>query len=381
MKQNVFFGSIVKDHIGSWPYVYFLPITSLPSQPFATATWERSVLAQGALGELSALSRFMPMSDIALKTALLQEALASSRIEGTQASLTQVLDAKLNADVTNPDVEDVLRYHDALNFAVELLNELPISRRMVCATHKVLMDSRNGQSKTPGEFRNSPVWIGSPDSTPENARFIPPLPHHLADLFAAWEEVVNKPSGMLVALVAWTHYQFETIHPFLDGNGRMGRLLIEIQLIQYGVLSGPILGISRHIERYRDEYYEVLQGMRERGDFDALVRYFAFAIESQATETVSKVERMLALRDRWLIEFGSYSKSMPTLITFMTQNPILTVKLAQETLRVSQPTAAKLIEMAQELGVVTLRGRGGRGGKQSWLVPEVWGILSPHEAP
>ena len=372
---------MVKDHIGSWPYEYFLPVTSLPNQPFATATWERSVLAQGALGELSALLRFMPMSDIAIKTSLLQEALASSRIEGTQASLTQVMEAKLNSDVTNPNVEDVLNYHDALNFAVQLINELPISRRMVCATHKVLMGSRNGRSKTPGEFRNSPVWIGSPDSTPGNARFIPPLPHHLADLFAAWEEVVNKPTGMLVALVAWTHYQFETIHPFLDGNGRMGRLLIEIQLIQYGVLSGPILGISRHIERYRDEYYEVLQGMRERGDFDSLVRYFAFAIESQATETVSKVERMLALRDRWLIEFGSSSKSMPALIALMTQSPILTVKLAQETLRVSQPTAAKLIAMAQDFGVVTLRGRGGRGGKQSWLVPEVWRILSPHEAP
>ena len=382
MKNGVYFGTLAKDHFGSWPHAYFLPDTGFPPIRLSEGTWERAALAHGALGELSAASRFLKPSMMGLKVASLQEALASSRIEGTQASLTQVLDAEIDSRVTNDDVADVLNYHTAMNAAVEEMVELPISRRLICKTHKILMSSANGLTKTPGEFRRTPVWIGSPDSTPQNAKFVPPLPSHLTELFGEWEKLVNNPPDtMLVTFLAWSHYQFETIHPFLDGNGRIGRILIELILIKYGVISAPILGISRYIERFRQEYYNVLQGVRINGDIDSLVRYFAFAIETQANETIHKIEQLMELQNEWLEAFGSHSKAMPKLIEFLTNQPIVTVESARHYLGVSQPTASSLLKASQRFGLIESRGRSGRGARESWLVPAVWKILSPHEAP
>jgi len=372
---------MVRDHLGSWPHEYYLP-NPVPSHiQIQEDTWERVVLASAALGELRATSRMLKPSFVSQKIPLLQEALASSRIEGTQASLSEVLEAELNSGlIQNPDVEEVLNYQRALEAGIAELRELPLSRRLVCSTHRVLMSGSRGLGKTPGVFRTTPVWIGSFDSTPENASFIPPLPHHLLELFAQWEEFVNSKLDMsIVPKLALAHYQFETIHPFLDGNGRVGRILIELQLVADGVLEGPFLGISRYIERYRQEYYNVLQAVRTKGDLDSLVRYFAVAIETQANQTVETLTALLGLKNHWLQAHGGHSKHLPGLISLVVEQPILNVQNVISRLQVSQPTASTLLRKLEQLGILTSRGQGGRGRKESWIANQVWDLMSPFE--
>ena len=382
MAEKVHFGTMVVDRLGSWPHPYFLPETGAPSHLSKDATWEKMMLAQGALGELKATTKLIKPSTLSYKVSLLQEALASSRIEGTQASLSEIVEAEMEDEVRNADVEEVLNYGEALDFAVQQLKEFPISRRLVCATHKVLMTGRRGATKTPGEFRKTPVWIGSYDSTPENARFVPPLAHHLNDLFADWEVFANTHGTIpLVKHLAWAHYQFETIHPFLDGNGRIGRILIELMLVDKGTLPGPYLGISRYVERFRNEYYEVLDRVRTKGDVDGLLRYFAAAIETQANSTVQMLEQLLELSNDWKDRHYSASKSMTALIDLLVEQPIISVAFVTERLAISQPTASRLIRQAESLGLLRSRGQVGRGRKETWVSEPIWNIISPYEAP
>lgn len=382
MGSKVHFGTMVIDRLGSWPHPYFLPQASPIQLTPKESTWEKMLLAQGALGELRSMTRVINPSELSLKVGLLQEALASSRIEGTQATLSEVIEAEFSEEITSSAVLEVLSYQAALNYAVSQLGTTPISRRLICAAHERLMSNPRGVSKRPGKFRETAVWIGSYDSTPENARFIPPLPHHLDDLFADWERFVNDTNSMpLVARLAWAHYQFETIHPFLDGNGRIGRIIIELMLVESGALGGPYLGISRYIERFKQEYLDVLARVRTEGDVDGLIRYFAAAIENQALETVNKLEQLVKLRQEWTDKFGATSKFMPKLIRCLAEQPILTVAYVTANMGVSQPTASKLLRQAEQFGMVVSRGQLGRGRRETWISEAFWAIFSPHESP
>lgn len=382
MTKRSAFGSIVRDHAGTWPHEYYLPAPIVQLKGLREDTWELVSFAHAALGELSATARILQPTFVSQKIPMLQDALASSRIEGTQASLAEVIEAEQSAgDIANPDVEEVLNYQRAMEVGFNLLSELPISRRLASQVHEVLLSGARGVNKTPGQFRKTPVWIGSSDSTPQNATFIPPLPHHLTELFAQWEEFVNDKAEMsIVVKVALTHYQFETIHPFLDGNGRLGRILLELQLVASGALSGPFLGVSRHIEQFRREYYEVLQGVRRDGDIDSLIRYFAFAIESQANQTTGILTSLLALRNRWIEEFGGGSKNLSDLISHIVEQPLVNVQQVVERLGVSQPTASSLLRKLEKAGVVTSRGRLGRGRRETWIADQVWKLMSPLES-
>lgn len=381
MASETKFGTLVRDHLGAWPYPYFLPNSLPKTVSVSEPTWEKLLFAQGALGELAALTRVLRPSELGLKFALFQEALSSSRIEGTQASLVEVLQADLVKETVSQDAEEVLNYFQAMDFAVSAISEFPLARRVICAAHEILMQGERGRSKTPGEFRRTPVWVGSYNSTPESAKFIPPLPSHLTELFAEWEVFVNSNLEMpLIIKLALAHYQFETIHPFLDGNGRIGRIIIELMLVRAGVLGGPYLGISRFIEQNRDEYYDVLENVRVVGDIEGLVRYFAQGIETEALRTSKKLEALISLREQWIKKFSTQSKSMPGLIYLLLEHPILTVSEAQSRLGVSQPTASTLLRSAQKLGLITSRGQVGRGRRETWISEPVWQILSPFEA-
>lgn len=382
MTEKQYFGTLASDPLGSWPYQYFLPDPIEPIKILREETWEQVVMAHSALGELDAVTRLL-VPNLRSNTALmLQEALASSRIEGTQASFAEVLETSMSTkQVLNPDVEEVLNYQKALLEGLELIKELPLSRRLTCRIHEVLMQGKRGIGKSPGLFRTTPVWIGSAYSTPATATFVPPLPMHLTELFSHWEKYVNSSDqGLLVIKTAWAHYHFETIHPFLDGNGRIGRILFELQLIVDQRLSGPYLGISRYIERTRQDYYSVLQKVRTHGDFDGLVRYFATGIEIQATEVVAKVVALVALKERWLAKFSSESKNMPQLIGLLVENPIVDVQFVTSSLGISQPTASKLLRQTEGLGILKTRGQQGQGRRESWIAQEAWEILSPTEA-
>jgi len=199
---------------------------------------------------------------------LTREALASSRIEGTNASLSEVLKAEeISTESASDDVQEVVRYLDANKKALKLIEDLPISQRLISLTHAELMRGVRGEEKFPGELRRSPVWVGDADATPDTAKFVPPLPEHLPELLTDWEKFVNDHRPRLPTLIrcALMHYQFETIHPFLDGNGRIGRLLIGLMLIQERRLDAPILYLSGYLEARRSEYYDCLQLVREKG--------------------------------------------------------------------------------------------------------------------
>lgn len=375
-------GQMTRDPLGGWPQPYFLPNRLNFPITLDDATWQLIMFAQGALGELSATTKLVKPSDLSFRLALLQEALASSRIEGTQATLGEVIEADLNSEIKSQEVGEVLSYQSALWLAVNQLRELPISRRLVCAAHKELLRGRQGLTKTPGEFRKTPVWVGSDDGTPQRAKFIPPLPQHLTELFADWEDFVNAESRIpLIAKLAIAHYQFETIHPFLDGNGRVGRILIEAMLIQAGVLSGPYLGVSSFIEQHRQDYYNLLQKTRETGDLKPFIRFLAFSIETQATAAVERVKSLISLREKWLLQYGSKTKSMPGLIDLLIEQPIVDVKHVKNALSISQPTAATLLKFATELKMISSRGKLGRGRRETWISEPVWAIYSPNEAP
>lgn len=248
------------------------------------------VLAEAAhaLGRLDGFAQLIQDPELLLGPSMIQEALSSSRIEGTQASLSDVLSAESESEpIRDENLREVDNYLSAIKQGVTLLERLPLTQRFFCALHETLLTGVRGEEKHPGEVRRSPVWIGSPSGRPESAKFIPPHQDHLGELLGDWEKFVNEPTTSMQVLVkcALMHYQFETIHPFLDGNGRIGRLLIGFMLIREGVLPAPILHISGFFETHRDEYYSSLEAVRETGAMEEWVLFFAEAVRVQAQVT------------------------------------------------------------------------------------------------
>ena len=209
-----------------------------------------------------------------------REALASSRIEGTQASLSEVFQAVASGG-SPPDsnVREVENYIQAMETGLRLLETLPISNRVLRTIHETLLQDVRGRERRPGEFRDTPVWIGSPTDTPENATYVPPLAPEMHEALADWERFANEAPRMpMLVRCALLHYQFETIHPFLDGNGRLGRLLIVFFLMRHGRLPAPLLYLSSYLEDHRPEYYERLQAVRERGKLQEWIQFFLTAV-------------------------------------------------------------------------------------------------------
>jgi Fic family protein len=375
------FGTIEQDHLGPWPHGYFMPEVMPAVVELSQRTQEAVSDAQFGLGKLAGLATLLKDPELLLAPALLREALYSSRIEGTQASLSDVIGAS-SQEVVNDDIQEVWNYLHALKQGVELLNELPITSRYICYLHETLMNGVRGEGKLPGEIRSTPVWIGVPGGLPAEARYIPPLPSRLGELLGDWEKFVNSPPEMSVVIrCALMHYQFETIHPFLDGNGRIGRLLIGLMLAQEGVLPQPLLYISGYIEVHRNEYYERLQAVRERGEIDEWILFFAKGITEQSEESANRISRLVALQEKYRLQVRGDRSSIPELIGVLFKTPIVTVKLVQSELNVSQPTASTLLRKAEKLGWVMSIGRAGRGAGEKWYAREIWRAHSDENEP
>lgn len=376
------FGELATSPTGAWRHPYFMPAPvprALALSPESMAAVSRADLA---LGRLSGLAMLIDDPELLLGPAMAQEALSSSRIEGTQASLSDVLSAE-SADepIEDENLREVGNYLDAAAQGRELMERWPLTQRFFCALHATLLTNVRGEEKFPGELRRSPVWIGSPNARPETARFIPPHHERMGELLADWERFVNEPSTMPPVLrAALMHYQFETIHPFLDGNGRIGRLLIGFLLVADGVLSAPILPISGYFERNRDEYYDRLQAVRERGEIEEWVQFFCEGVEQQANQAASRIRALVEVRERYRRETINDRSALTSVVDLVFRNPVVTVAAVMRHAGVSRPAASAALHRAESRGWLRSAGRWGRGGRERWIASEVWAAVSSENA-
>lgn len=376
--QRTDYGRPVRKPGDTRAFTYYLPST----MPRELHLSPRVVLAlseaDSALGLLNGLGRLIPEPNMLLGPLLTREALASSRIEGTNASLSEVLKAEeISTESASDDVQEVVRYLDANKKALRLIEDLPISQRLISLTHAELMRGVRGEEKFPGELRRSPVWVGDADATPDTAKFVPPLPEHLPELLTDWEKFVNDPRPRLPTLVrcALMHYQFETIHPFLDGNGRIGRLLIGLMLIQERRLDAPILYLSGYLEARRGEYYDCLQLVREKGDIEGWLEFFLRAVTVSAKDAEVRASRLVGLREKYYQDCRVDRSRVSALIPLIFSNPFLTVRRVQTSVEVTNQGARNLLYRATTFGWISPIGTIGRGGALYWIAKDVFEIV------
>lgn len=375
------FGAPARRPGDRWAFTYYRP-KRLPRRLDLSAEVVLALSeADAALGLLNGLSRLIAEPEVLLGPFLAREALASSRIEGTNATLTEILQAEaaVSAGPTNDDVAEVERYLAATRQGIELASRLPISQRLILATHATLMRGVRGDDKLPGELRRTPVWIGPPGVTPERASYVPPLPEHLAELMTDWEVFVNDPVPLPVLIrCALMHYQFETIHPFLDGNGRIGRLVIGLLLVNEQRLSRPMLYLSGYLESHRDEYYARLQAVRESGDIDGYLLFFLRAVQRQSEDSVWRAAQLVDLREKHTEQCRLDRSRVAALIPLIFATPFLSVRRVQRALEMTAPGARKLLVRAEEYGWLQPLGVTGRDGALAWVAQEVLDVI---EAP
>lgn len=310
--------------------------------------------ADAALGELSGLGRQLPNPGLLIGSYIRREAVWSSRIEGTQAELSDVLldevEAGSGADLT--DVREVRNYVAALTAGTRRLAELALSLRLVRELHAELMTGVRGGRATPGEFRRSQNWIGPAGSTLATAVYVPPPPLEMMEALDHWERFLHV-RGELPDLIqcALIHEHFEAIHPFLDGNGRVGRLLIPLFLIERGRLTHPLLYLSDYLEARRSDYYELLHRIRTHGDWQGWLRFFLEGVQVTARQALAQAKTLLELRERWRRELERSRRAM-VLVDALFENPYTSAAQARRRLGVSDPTARQVIRTLEAAGVL-----------------------------
>jgi Fic family protein len=339
----------------------FVPVPLPPADPPLVLEGSLAVLhaeALAALGRLAVAGAMVPSTGWFVYGFVRKEALVSSEIEGTQATLLDVVTYEATRQAERPDdVREVCSYVDALTFAraqIASPRGLPLSTRLLCAAHKRLMRSSRGADQQPGEIRRSQNWIAG--TRPGNARFVPPPPELVPELMALLEKWLHA-ADPLPPLVrsGLAHVQFETIHPFLDGNGRIGRLLITLLLEHWHVLDAPILYLSLALKRRQQEYYARLSGVRTEGNWEAWTAFYLECVREAADDGVRAAEAIFALigRDRTrLLEHDGVTVPAVRLLDLLPSNPVITLSRTIELLDVSKPTAIKAIETLESVGVL-----------------------------
>lgn len=352
-------------------YFAFMPAPVLRSLHLSDETVAALSRADMALGRLAGAGRLLPNPHILVSPYITREAVSSSAIEGTQASVSDVYRAEAEGE-DREDVLEVRNYISALNQGLALLASLPISKRLVSEIHGVLLRGVRGRERTPGQFRTTQNFIGSPDDRPHTAVFVPPpAGQPMEDALADWERFHHEPNALpLLVKCALLHYQFETIHPFLDGNGRLGRLLIVFFLVEQRALPQPLLYLSSYFERNRRDYTERLQAVRERGQIQEWLRFFLAGVEAQAADAVDRAERLADLREKFRrVTAGSRSRAAEV-VDVLFESPIVTAPLIAARLRLSGQGAKYLLEYLAARGVVTDYGER-LGRRRSWIASEI----------
>lgn len=373
------FGYATREPNDRFAFTYYMPRPLPRTLQLEPDTVGRLSEADAALGLLNGLGRLVQDPEILLGPFITREALASSRIEGTNASLADVLQAEGSEEPPSDDVAEVGRYLAATRLGLKKIESLPLTQRLIREVHFTLMQGVRGEEKLPGELRRTPVWVGARNATPDSARFVPPLPPYLSDLLADWERFVNEPSALPpLVRCALMHYQFETIHPFLDGNGRIGRLLIGLMLILQGRLSRPLLYLSGYFESHRDEYYDRLQAVREVGDMQSYLQFFLEAVQQQSEDAVARAGNLVEARERYFVASRLDRSRVSALIPLMFRTPFLTSRTVSAQLHVTAQGARNLLQRAEEYGWIRPFDSVGRAGRTVWIAEEVLSII---EAP
>ncbi|CAN5751953.1 Fic family protein [soil metagenome] len=330
--------------------------------------------ADHALGLLAGVAHTLPNPHLLSRTLLRREAVLSSRIEGTQASLSDLVlfEAEANAASDGGDVGEVYNYVQAVGHVLDRERRLPLSVSLLREAHAILLAGVRGGYATPGEFRRSQNWIGPPGCTLDDATYVPPPPERIWDCLDPFEKYLHadQPLPPLLA-VACLHYQFEAIHPFIDGNGRVGRLLVVLLLSDWGLLPDPLLDLSAYLEPRRDEYYARLLAVSTDGDWHGWLRFFLTAVERQATDAVTRAERLQTLRDEYRASVATARSSalLGVLTDALFERPALTIPHAAKLLDVTHRTARLNIGKLVESGILVEVGE--RARNKLFLAPGV----------
>jgi len=362
---------------GRHGYVAYFPAPIPRAIELPASTIRLLADAEASLGRLAGVGQLVPNPHLLIRPYLMREALSSTRIEGTQASLADVFEVQASGETPNADVEEVLNYIDALEWGLGQLGELPLGVRLIREMHQRLLSGVRGRERTPGEFRSTQNWIGGSGSTIETASFVPPPPGELPALLADWERYAHESVEVpLLIQNALLHYQFETLHPFLDGNGRIGRLLSVFLLVEHGRLPAPLLYLSTYLERDRARYYDSLQAPRQRGDAIPWIELFLAAVRSQAADAVGRSQRIVQLRERYRAAASviASNKAM-TLVDLVCEAPIVSSHAVEVSLGVTRPTALKLLRQLEDVGVLT-QGNAGPRGQRRYLARELMAVVT-----
>lgn len=351
---------------GEASYLSFLPSPLPPDPPLRIE--EDTVLylgrAHSNLGRLEQLSKGIPDLRLFLSMHVIKEALLSSQIEGTQATLDDVLDPR-NQENANVEVGEVVNYVKALEFGMERMKELPICGRLIKEMHACLMQGVRGFDKTPGEYRVSQNWIGMGGGSLKEARYIPPNVDDMLEAMSDLEKFINEDENGLDPLIeiALFHYQFETIHPFLDGNGRVGRLLIALSMCQKGLLSSPCLYLSYALKKERLEYYDRLAAVRTKGDYEGWVNFFLRATATAAQEAIEEVSKLESLHKENQDKIEGMGRSRingKTLLAYLESHPIIEIGRTGKDLDLSFNAVSFLVDRFVKLGILTKNNEGKR---------------------
>lgn len=359
-------GAFVSNLTGEMAYQSFRPAPLPPNPPIALSgeLVAKLVDANKKLAALDGLSARIPNMDLFVSMYVRKEALLSSQIEGTQCTLDDILNPLMEEN-TNRNVSDVVNYIKATEFALNRLHSLPLCNRLIKETHAVLMEGVRGQEKSPGEFRYSQNWIGGQGSTIRNARYIPPNPEDMQTAMSDLEKYMNGDDSLDPLIqAALIHYQFETTHPFLDGNGRVGRLLITLFLMEKGILSHPALYISYFLKMNRIEYYDRMTQVRKTGDYEQWVMFFLQALSDSAGDAIQTIDALTALHNQSVAKLGAFSKRQQTnllkLFAYIETNPIIDIQKTAAALGLSYNTVSRMVTILVDEGILRQTDKAGK---------------------
>ena len=350
-------GTYKKNLNGELAYKSFVPSVLPPNPPIELTNdiVEILVKANKQLALLEGIATRIPNMDLFISMYVRKEALMSSQIEGTQATLEDILDPCLEEN-TNRPVGDVVNYIKATDFAINRLKELPLCNRLIKEAHDVLLQGVRGQNKSPGEFRHSQNWIGAAGCNLQNARFVPPSVEDMQQAMSDLEKYINADDELDILIRAGLiHYQFETIHPFLDGNGRIGRLLITLFLMEKKVLTTPALYISYFLKKNRIEYYDRMGEIRNKGNYEQWIKFFLEAVYESALDAIQTIDKLTELHDKnysKIETLGRKAKNAMRVFEYLETNPIIEIQKTCKELGIAFNTMSSIVKDLTSIGVL-----------------------------